>query len=891
MSIKYLHAIRKIMDKETKRLKEDKQKKAYWRRFGSYLSEREWATVREDYSKNEEVWQSFSYEEAISRVYRWGEDGIGGICDNHQRLCFAPTFWNGKDTVLKERLFGLTNIEGNHAEDIKEYLFYLDNTPTHSYMKCLYKYPQEAFPYQNLRDENKKRGFNDSEYELIDTGIFDQDRYFDVFIEYAKGGPDDLFIRIEVHNRGDEEAEFHLLPTLWNRNTWKWKKDAQKPLIKKISDTAFEAFIPEMGTYYLYGEKPLELLFTENETNEQKLCGSQEEGYAKDGFHTYVIEKDATAINPAMEGTKAAFYYQESIPAKGKKTFKLRLVNHSVSNPLQDLDKIFEKRKKEADLFYEEHIPQNICDDFKKIQRQAFAGMLWNKQFFHYVVEKWLEGETTSCPPMPERRHGRNEEWVHLYNEDILSTPDKWEYPAYYSWDLAFHTLPLAILDPEFAKKQLMLLTREWYMNPNGQIPAYEWNFGDVNPPVHSWATWRVYKIEQKHHKLGDVLFLEKVFQKLIMNFTWWVNRKDTKGKNIFQGGFLGLDNISIFNRSEDLPPGATLYQSDATSWMGMYCLNMLTIALELAKVNPSYEDMASKFYEHFLYISDAINYDSEDTHPLWNKEDGFYYDVLHMPNGDNFPLKVRSLVGLMPLLSVMTIEPDILDKLQGFKKRMDWFINHRSDLCERMACMEKPGQDGRKILTILNPERLKSLLTVMLDENEFLSPHGIRSLSKHHEANPYHLDLDGHHYSVDYEPGESTLNLFGGNSNWRGPVWFPINMLIIESLQKYHHYYGEDFKVEFPTGSGQMFNLWDISCKLSSRLLSLFKEDGGRRVFYGENERFQNDPYWKDHLLFHEYFHGDTGKGLGASHQTGWTGLISKLIKQLGEHGYSEKG
>ncbi len=851
-----------MISQEKERLEEERLKTRHWRKWGPYLSERQWGTVREDYSENGEAWSYCSFDEAKSRVYRWGEDGIAGISDNHQRLCFAFAFWNGEDPILKERLFGLSGVEGNHGEDVKEAYFYLDNTPLHSYMKYLYKYPERAFPYAQLIEENKRRGLQDFEYELIDTGIFKENRYFDITIEYAKIAPEDLLIRLTVVGRGPEMRRLHLLPTLWFRNTWDFSAEKEKPAIS-LQQNRLEAQEAILGAYSLYFEKPEAVLFTDNETGR------------KDAFHRFLIGGDKQALNASSSGTKAALHYICDLGPGKICQFKWRLTkNADQKEPFADFEHLFAERSKDADAFYSELLPPHLPEELRSIQRQAFAGLLWNKQFYHYVVEEWLKSK---------RKWARNQEWTHLYNDDILSVPDKWEYPCFFSWDTAFHTIPLALIDPEFAKRQLTLLTREWYMHPNGQLPAYEWSFSDVNPPVHAWAAWRVYKIEKKMQGRTDRHFLESVFQKLLLNFTWWVNRKDTDGRNIFQGGFLGLDNISVFNRSEQLPLGGKLYQSDATSWMGMYCLNMLAIALELAKNNPSYEDMASKFYEHFLYIADAINYSDKGNIPLWDEEDGFYYDVLSLPEGKQVPLKVRSLVGVIPLFAVATLDPELFTQFKGFNKRVEWFLGHRVDLCEKVACMRSPGVEKRRLLAIVHRERLQRILARVLDETEFLSPYGIRSLSKYHEKHPYALRLNNHEYRVDYEPAESTTKLFGGNSNWRGPVWFPLNMLLIESLQKFHHYYGDSFKVECPTGSGKWMNLWDVSKELSLRLMRLFlKDEKGRRPIYGGNLLFQDDPYWKDQILFYEYFHGDNGAGIGASHQTGWTGLVAKLIQQF---------
>lgn len=868
---------------EKKRLKENKKRTEYWKHWGPYLSERQWGTVREDYSEDENTWGYFTYENALSRAYRWGEDGIAGISDTHQRLCFALSFWNEQDPFIKERIFGLTNPEGNHGEDVKEYYYYLDNTPTHSYMKYLYKYPQAEFPYEGIRKANQGRTQKEPEYELIDTGIFDHNRYFDIFVEYAKKTPEDIYVRVTMHNRGNEEKKLHVLPTFWARNVW-FKEGVQKPLIKEV-DGHIEANHSEMGKWSLYGDAPQALLFTENETKGKDT-------YAKDGISNYVVNQMQGAVNPSKEGTKAAFHYILSIPPGEKKELVMRLTSEEdLKNPLADVHKVFKARMKEADEFYAELLPEHLGEERRMIARQALAGMLWNKMYYNLIIPEWLNGDPDFYPPLPPHnpKTARNNEWLHLYCDDVISAADKWEFNMFFSWDTAFHSIPLAMVDPEYAKHHLNLLTQEWYMHPNGMLPAYEWNFYDVNPPVHAWATWRVFKIEKKRTGEEDRFFLERVFQKLLINFTWWVNRKDNAGKNIFQGGFLGLDNISVFNRSADLPQGAMLYQSDATSWMAMFCLNMLTIAFELAKEDPTYEDMANKFYNHFLLISEAINFSEERSHPLWNEEDGFYYDVLTVADGTEMPLKVRSLVGLMPLLAVTTIEPETLEKLTNFKNKMDWFLEHRHDLCEKVACMRTLGQQDRRILAIVSKDKLVKLLKLMLDEKEFLSPYGIRSISKCHAEHPFMLKLDGKEYCVDYEPAESVSRLFGGNSNWRGPIWFPINMLLIESLQKFHHYYGDEFKVECPTGSGQMKTLWEVAAELSSRLVKIFeKDEEGHRAVFGERSKFQTDPHFQDYLLFHEYFHGCSGQGLGANHQMGWTGCVAKLIKQLGDYASS---
>lgn len=881
------------MTQEEKRLEEDRDRQAYWRRWGPYLSERQWGTVREDYSPDGAAWQYFPHDHARSRAYRWGEDGIAGISDNHQRLCFAIALWNGEDPILKERIFGLTGKEGNHGEDVKEYYFYLDNTPTHSYMKCLYKYPQQAFPYSQLAEENKSRGYQDREFELLDTGVFAENRYFDIFVEYAKADSEDILIQISVVNRGKEAKSLHLLPTLWFRNTWSWNQADEKPRIKKLKNdqglSIVEASEATLGERWLYSEGEPELLFTENETNKERLFGvNNSSPYVKDGINDYIVEGKKDAVNPNQLGTKVAAHYLLNIGAGETKVVKLRLSDRAdLAAPSDtEFDRIFQTRKREADEFYQRVASScSLTEDRRNVQRQAFAGMLWNKQFYYYVVEEWLKGDSGELPPPKSRQGIRNHDWIHFYSDDIISMPDKWEYPWFAVWDLAFHVIPLAIIDPDFAKRQLQRLTREWYMHPNGQLPAYEWDFSDGNPPVHAWAALRVYNIEKKMYGRADKKFLERVFQKLLLNFTWWVNRKDVEGKNVFQGGFLGMDNIGVFDRNMALPTGGYLSQSDGTSWMGMYCLNMLAIALELATENSSYEDIASKFFEHFLYIADAMNQMGEGEESLWDETDGFYYDMLHCPNGSYVPLKVRSMVGLIPLLAVETIEPETLEQLPGFRQRMEWFIHNRPNLKKNVACMETPGVGARRLLAIAYSDKLRRILEKMLDEKEFFSDYGIRSVSKFHAEHPYIFNVNGDSYCVNYEPAESSSGLFGGNSNWRGPVWFPINYLIIEALQKFHHYLGDDFKIECPAGSGQMMNLWEVAIELSQRMIRIFlKTESGQRPVYGDLEIFQTNPHWRDLILFHEYFHGDNGAGLGASHQTGWTGVVAKLIQQCGE-------
>jgi len=884
------------MTAEERRLEESRARRVNWKRWGPYLSERAWGTVREDYSAGGTAWEYFSHDQARSRAYRWNEDGIAGISDRHQSICFAVALWNEQDPILKERLFGLTGNEGNHGEDVKEYYFYLDSTPTHSYMKFLYKYPQRAFPYSQLVDENRRRSRQDPEFELADSGVFADNRYFDVFVEYAKGSCNDILIRITAINRGDVAAPLRLLPTVWFRNTWSWGRDDQRPELQRPQGSRAAIAIDHQrtGPYTLHFDGAPELLFTENETNSQRLFGIDSASpFVKDAFNEYIVNGITTAVHPAQRGTKAAGHYAALIGPGQSLTVRLRLTDGSIIDDVNgvggDFADVFSRRQREADEFYTTVIPESLSDDAKSVMRQAFAGMMWSKQFYHYVVRDWLSGDPGQPAPPEGHRYGRNGQWPHLYNADVISMPDKWEYPWYAAWDLAFHCVPLALVDSEFAKEQLILLLREWYMHPNGQLPAYEWAFGDVNPPVHAWAAWRVYKIEERRRGSGDRQFLERVFQKLLINFTWWVNRKDAEGMNVFQGGFLGLDNIGVFDRSAALPTGGHLEQSDGTSWMGMYTLNMLAIAMELAREDSTYEDVASKFWEHFLYIAAAMNNLGQDGISLWNEEDGFYYDVLHAGNGDHFPLKVRSMVGLIPLFAVETLEPDVLDKLPGFKRRLEWFIDNRPDLIANAACMRTRGTEERRLLSIVTRERLRRVLQVMLDENEFLSPYGIRALSRAHRNRPYTLEVSGQRHQVSYEPGESTTGLFGGNSNWRGPIWFPVNFLLVESLQRFHHYLGDAFTVECPTGSGQWMNLSEVAAELSRRLARPFlRGTDGTRPVHGMHEQFQSDPHWRDLVLFYEYFHGDNGRGVGASHQTGWTGLVAKLLQQAGERDQS---
>jgi hypothetical protein len=878
------------MTAENERLEEARQRTKHWKRWGPYLSERAWGTVREDYSQYGSAWDYFPHDHARSRAYRWNEDGIAGISDRHQQICFAIALWNGRDPILKERLFGLTGNEGNHGEDVKEYYFYLDSTPTHSYMKYLYKYPQAEFPYGHLVEENRRRGKLAPEFELIDTGVFESDRYFDVFVEYAKAGVEDILVKLTVTNRGPEAASLNLLPTIWFRNTWSWSQNGTaKPWLRKTDEGVVELNNQQLGQRRLYCDGAPELLFTENDTNTPRLFNfTNGARHFKDGINEYIDHGNHDAINAEQKGTKAAANYRLTLAPGATTTIRLRLTDNNfdnTQNAFANFDHLFDARLREADEFYQTVIPTHLSDDARLVMRQAFAGMLWSKQFYHYVVEQWLDGDPATPKPPPERTNGRNHEWKHLYNADVISMPDKWEYPWYAAWDLAFHCVPLALVDSEFAKDQLLLMLREWYMHPNGQLPAYEWAFGDVNPPVHAWAAWRVYKIEKKRRGVGDTVFLKRVFQKLLLNFTWWVNRKDAEGMNIFQGGFLGLDNIGVFDRSAPLPTGGHIAQSDGTSWMAMYALNLLAMASELAKEDPSYEDVASKFWEHFLYIAHAMNNRGDDEVRLWDQQDGFFYDVLHLPEGKPYPMKVRSMVGLIPLFAVETLEPELLDRLPDFKRRMEWFIGNRSDLTQNVACMRTPGNAERRLLSIVNQEQLRSVLRFMLDENEFLSPYGIRAISRVHKDHPYVLSVNGMEHRVDYEPAESSTGLFGGNSNWRGPIWFPLNYLIVESLQKFHHYLGEDFKVECPTGSGQMMTLWEVAAEVSKRLSRIFlKDEDDRRPVFGATEKFQTDPAWRDLVPFHEYFHGDNGSGIGASHQTGWTGLVAKLLQQSGE-------
>jgi len=873
---------------EEVRLEESCERRVHWTRWGPYLAERAWGTVREDYSADARPWEYLPHDHARSKAYRWNEDGIAGICDRHQKICFALALWNGRDAILKERLFGLSGPEGNHGEDVKEAYFYLDNTPSHSYMKSLYKYPQAAFPYEQLVAENARRTREEREYELVDTGVFAESRYFDVTVEYAKAGPEDILIRITAVNRGPEAADLHLLPTIWFRNTWSWGYPGViRPQLRAASMCAIELDEPYYGQRRLIAESAAEILVTENETNCRRLYGYDNGAVrSKDSINDFLLHGAANAVATERAGTKAALHYRMTLSAGESKVLRLRLSETDDEVDFGDFEQIFAARIAEADEFYAGIIPARLSPEARSVMRQSLAGLLWSKQFYHYIVKEWLEGDPGEPPPPAQHKQGRNHDWAHLYNSDVVSMPDKWEYPWYAAWDLAFHCVPLALMDSEFAKDQLTLMVREWYMHPNGQLPAYEWALADVNPPVHAWAAWRVYKIEQKRRGgKGDRAFLERIFHKLLLNFTWWVNRKDAEGRNVFQGGFLGLDNIGIFDRSAPLPEGDHIEQADGTGWMAMYSLNLLAIAMELARQDPAYEDVASKFWEHFLYIAHAMNHMGGDGDSLWSEEDGFFYDVLYTPAMGHVPIKIRSMVGLIPLFAVETLEPALVNRLPGFKRRLEWFIEHRPDLAGNVASMELPGKGERRLLSIVDRDQLRRILRVLLDEKEFFSPYGIRSLSRVHKDRPFAMSVGGIEHRVDYEPAESATGLFGGNSNWRGPVWFPVNFLLIESLQKLHHYYGDEFKVECPTGSGRYATLWEVATEISRRLTRIFLPDAtGRRPVHGDNGLFRDDPAWKNLVLFYEYFHGDDGSGIGASHQTGWTGLVAKLLQQNGE-------
>jgi hypothetical protein len=875
---------------EIERLLEAKNESVPWRKWGPYLSERQWGTVREDYSDTGDAWSYFTHDQARSRAYRWGEDGIAGVSDEKQGLCFALALWNGRDPILKERLFGLTNAEGNHGEDVKEYYYYLDSTPTHSYMKYLYKYPQAVFPYDDLVKTNASRSRQEMEYELIDTGVFDEDRYFDVFVEYAKASPEDLLVKISVANRGPEAATVHVLPSLWFRNDWTWNEETPKPKLRGDGDKGrITAEHARLGKRILFceaagGKQAPALLFTENETNSERLWQQPNATpYVKDGINEYVVAGKAGAVNPLLEGTKAAAYYTLSIEAGETATIRLRLSDADAQDAFGDFDAIFATRQAEADTFYAAITPDGIEQkDSALVMRQALAGMLWSKQYYYFDVDRWL-AEHKAHPLLHPNASStlRNRQWFHMVNDDVISMPDKWEYPWYAAWDLAFHCVALAMVDVEFGKHQLDLMLQDLYLHPNGQIPAYEWNFGDVNPPVHAWATLFIYSIEKDLFGKGDLRWLERAFQKLLLNFTWWVNQKDPSGRNVFEGGFLGLDNIGVFDRSSPLPTGGFLEQADGTAWMAFYSQNMLQIAVELAQTDRVYEDQASRFAEHFMRIAGAMDRMGNRHDEMWDEEEGFFYDLLRLPNGDAMRIKVRSMVGLLPLCATTVVDSEVLKRAPLLKERALAFIKRNPELTANIAPPHKQGEDGRLLLSILNEEKLRRVLSAVLDENEFLSPYGIRSLSRYHEQHPYGLDVHGQRYEVRYLPGESDNGMFGGNSNWRGPVWLPMNTLLVRSLLHLYAYYGDDFKVECPKGSGQMMTLYEVSREISKRLATIFVRDAeGKRPVFGGSAKFNEDPHWKDYILFYEYFHGDNGAGIGASHQTGWTGLVARLIQ-----------
>jgi hypothetical protein len=869
------------MNTERERLLANVPGRDGWQHWGPYLSERQWGTVREDYSPGGTAWEYLPHDHARSRAYRWGEDGIAGISDADQLVCLSLALWNGRDSILKERLFGVSNAEGNHGEDVKEHYFYLDATPTHSYLKMLYKYPQHAFPYEDLVAENARRGTDLPEYELLDTGIFAEDRYFDVFVEYAQSEPGDMLMKITAWNRGGAAAVLHLIPQLVLRNTWTWEPGTAKPALRAVGDGAVAIAPDDLGMSRLYFDGDAQLLFTENESNASRLWNIEGAGYFKDGFHERIVGGRRDRVNPANAGTKAGVWFESTIPGGGRLEYRLRLSRRLVERPFENFDQCMSARRGEADRYYADLQKDMVSQDERVVQRQAFAGLIWSKQFYYFDVPRWLKGDPGQPPPPQSRLHGRDIEWRNLHNADIVSMPDKWEYPWYASWDLAFHCIPFALIDAQFAKHQLVLLTREWYMHPNGQIPAYEWAFSDVNPPVHAWAAWRVYQIDRKQNGgTGDLEFLERVFHKLMLNFTWWVNRKDNLGRNIFQGGFLGLDNIGVFDRSAQLPTGGYINQSDGTSWMAMYSLNLMRIALELAEHNHVYEDIASKFFEHFLNIAEAMSCMYSAEIGLWDEEDQFFYDVLNLPDDEKVRLRIRSMVGLIPLFAVETLEPEMLERLPGFRKRLEWFLNHRPDLANLVSHWQSPGRGKRRLLSLLRGHRMKRLLKRMLDESEFLSDYGIRALSRVHLDHPYVLKVGNIDQSVHYTPAESDSRQFGGNSNWRGPIWFPLNFLIVESLQKFHHYYGNDFKVECPTGSGKYLTIDEVAAELSHRLSRIFLKDAkGERAVLRHQPQLQADPNYQDCIPFYEYFHGDTGRGVGASHQSGWTSLIAKLL------------
>jgi hypothetical protein len=869
-----------------------------WKKWGPYLSERQWGTVREDYSSNSDAWSYISYEMAAAKTYRWGEDGIGGFSDNKQHICLSFAFWNHQDKIVKERIFGLTNGESNHGEDVKEMYYYLDSTPTHSYTKMLYKYPQQEFPYDELRRVSGRRGKEEEEFEIMDTGVFNNNEYFDIFIEHAKADQEDILIKVTVHNRSDKDAPITVLPTVLFRNTWSWGYEAYnyKPIMNGISNRVIEVTHRKHGKYNLYLEEADELLFCENETNHKRLYGTTNTTvYPKDGINDYILSNgQATTVNPNHIGTKAAAKFQRTIKAGEHKTFRMRFVNQIITEPFGGFEDIFNKRIREANEFYNDLQKDVQDEDLKSVQRQAYAGMLWSKQFYYYNVYEWLKGDPARPENNQSRKNGRNAGWKHLYAANIISMPDKWEYPWFAAWDLAFHCVPLARLDASFAKRQLEILLREYYMHPNGQIPAYEWNFSDVNPPVHGWATWKVYEIDREQNNgVGDIAFLEKIFHKLLLNFTWWINQKDDTGNNIFSGGFLGLDNIGVFDRSTPMPFGGKLQQADATGWMAMFTLNMLRISVEISLAHPVYQDMSSKFFEHFLHIAGAMESvgGSSSSISLWDEEDQFYYDVINIPNGQNILLKVRSIVGLIPLFAVELLDPAIVDKMPVFKRRVEWVLANRPDLARLISRWYESGKGENRLLSILRGHRMKMIMKRVLDEGEFLSEFGVRALSKFHKEHPYKFYINGEVLQVDYTPGEALTNIMGGNSNWRGPIWFPLNYLIFDSLIKFHDYYGEDFMVEYPTNSGNLCTIKDAAMGLADRLIHIFKKDAlGNRAFNGTDEKLQKDKNFSEHILFYEYFHGDNGRGCGASHQTGWTGLVAELILKTSQEANAKK-
>jgi hypothetical protein len=875
------------MTSEEQRLKEAEGARSSWRLWGPYLSERQWGTVREDYSANGTAWDYLTHDQARSRAYRWGEDGLAGICDREQALCFALALWNGRDPILKERLFGLGNAEGNHGEDVKELYYYLDATPSHSYLKMLYKYPQCEFPYTRLVQENARRGLEENEYELIDTGAFDGDRYWDVFVEYFKAAPDDILAQISVHNRGPAEATVHVLPQLWFRNTWSWVAGSDKPSLVAQSDGSIAAHHPVLGAYRLYAESPQELLFCDNETNVQRLYSAKGAGYFKDAFHEYLVRGNRGAVNALLRGTKAAVHYVLQVAGGAAAQIRLRLSARHLAQPFAGFADLAAARVREADDYYAglQHNQPNL--DARLVQRQAFAGMIWSKQFYNYEIRTWLTGDPAQPPPPAARVNGRNSDWKHFNSSNIFSMPDKWEYPWFAGWDLAFQAVTFALIDADFAKQQLLLLGEARFMHPNGQLPAYEWNFGDANPPVHAWAAWRVFEIDRKQRRQqdpqdsGDLDFLKRILQKQLLTFTWWVNREDAGGRNLFQGGFLGLDNITVFDRSEPLPTGGYLSQADGTSWMAMFALNLMRMSLELAIHDPVYEDLGTKFFEHFLYIAQAMTNVGNQGTGLWNEADGFFDSTLNLPDGQTVPLTVRSMVGLVPLFAVETLEPALLAKLPAFSQRLDWFLHNRPDLADLVSHWNVPGAGERRLLSLLRGHRMKSVLRRMLDPAEFLGDYGVRAVSRYHKAHPYTFWFEGRAFTMAYEPAESRCRAFGGNSNWRGPIWFPVNFLIIESLQKFHHYYGDSFKIECPTGSGHYLTIDQVAEELSNRLSSIFlKNSAGERQVYGLYPKLQRDSRFRDYVNFHEYFDGDTGRGVGASHQTGWTGVVAKLLQ-----------